>query len=204
MSINRFPLIALIIALTVLIWSALSPKDYLTWLLEVTPGVIGIVVMIATYKKFRLTDFLYAVILIHCCILFVGGKYTYAENPLFEYLKHFAGWQRNNYDKLGHFFQGFAPALVARELMMRRKIVSSRKWAAFFAISVVMLISSGYELFEWGSAVVLGQSADDFLGTQGDQWDTQSDMLFALIGALSALVFFSRIHDKFLLRTGKK
>ncbi len=184
--------------LLILIWSAINPKDYFTWVLEVAPGVIGVTVLILTYKRFKFTDFVYVLILIHCFILFFGGKYTYAENPLFEYFKITFDLQRNNYDKLGHFAQGFVPSLIVRELFIRLKIVTRSGWMVFLILSVAMFISSVYELIEWLASILTGESAEAFLGTQGYIWDTQSDMLFALLGSLTAIVFFSKIHDRYI------
>jgi putative membrane protein len=181
--------------LIVLIWSGIRPKDYFTWLLEVAPGIIGFILLAATYRKFRFTNFVYTLILIHCCILFVGGHYTYAEVPLFDWIKELTNGTRNNYDKVGHFAQGFVPALIARELFLRLNVVNEKKWASFFAVTSALAISALYELVEWWTSVLTGESAEAFLGTQGYVWDTQSDMLWALIGATAAVVLFSRYHD---------
>lgn len=187
-----------------LIWSVINPKDYFTWILEVAPGVAGFIVLYITYKWFRFTDFIYTMILIHCCILFVGGHYTYAEVPLFDWLKELVHGARNNYDKVGHFAQGFSPALIARELFLRLKIVNSRVWTGYFAISVALAISALYELIEWWTALLTSESAEAFLGTQGYIWDTQSDMFWALIGSLAAIIFLSRYHDAKIRKTEKK
>ncbi len=198
MNMNKKHLYLLGAFLLILIWSAINPKDYFTWVLEVAPGVIGVTVLILTYKRFKFTDFVYVLILIHCFILFFGGKYTYAENPLFEYFKITFDLQRNNYDKLGHFAQGFVPSLIVRELFIRLKIVTRSGWMVFLILSVAMFISSVYELIEWLASILTGESAEAFLGTQGYIWDTQSDMLFALLGSLTAIVFFSKIHDRYI------
>lgn len=181
-----------VIFLVVLIWSGIQPKSQATWVLEVLPAVIGALILVFTYQKFRLTTLLYVLILLHCIILMVGGHYTYAEVPLFDGL---FGAQRNNYDKLGHFAQGFVPALIAREIFIRKHVVNGRGWLNFFVICIAMTLSAVYELVEWGVAVISGEGADAFLGTQGYVWDTQSDMAMALIGALCALIFVSKIHD---------
>ena len=181
-----------IIFLVVLIWSGIQPKSQTTWVLEVLPAVIGALILAFTYQKFRLTTLLYVLILLHCIILMVGGHYTYAEVPLFDGL---FGAERNNYDKLGHFVQGFVPALIAREVLIRKSVVNGRGWLNFFVICIAMTLSAVYELVEWGVAVISGEGADAFLGTQGYVWDTQSDMAMALIGALCALIFLSKIHD---------
>jgi len=186
----------IIIFLTFLVWSGIYPKDYLTWALEVSPAVIGFIVLAATYRLFPLTPLLYTLILIHCIVLMVGGHYTYAEVPLFEYLKPILGFERNNFDKLGHFLQGFVPALIAREILVRKAVIASSKWRNFFIICFCLAFSAFYELIEWTVAIVSETAADAFLGTQGYIWDTQSDMAFALVGAIAALALLGRIHDR--------
>ena len=176
----------------VLIWSGINPKDQFTWFLEVIPALIGAVVMAATYKSFRLTPLLYFFILAHCIVLMVGGHYTYAEVPLFDNL---FGATRNNYDKLGHFFQGFVPALLAREILLRKNVVSSKTWLNIIIVSICLAFSALYELIEWWVALATGENAEAFLGTQGYVWDTQSDMAWALAGAILSLVLLSRLHD---------
>ena len=185
------------IFLAVLIWSGIQPKSQTTWVLEVLPAVIGALILVFTYQKFRLTTLLYVLILLHCIILMVGGHYTYAEVPLFDGL---FGAERNNYDKLGHFVQGFVPALIAREILIRKNVVNGRGWLNFFVICIAMTLSAVYELVEWAVAVISGEGADAFLGTQGYVWDTQSDMAMALIGAICALIFFSKRHDRQLAK----
>ena len=180
----------------VLIWSGIGPKDFPTWVLEVVPAVIGFVILAATYNSFRLTGILYALILAHCVILMVGGHYTYAEVPLFDYLKPVFGFERNNYDKLGHLAQGFVPAMIAREILIRKAIVSSAAWRNFLVVCICLALSAFYELIEWWVAIFSDTAAEAFLGTQGYVWDTQSDMAFALIGAVLALVLLGRIHDR--------
>ena len=182
--------------LTFLVWSGIYPKDYLTWALEVSPAVIGFIVLAATYRSFPLTPLLYTLILIHCIVLMVGGHYTYAEVPLFEYLKPILGFERNNFDKLGHFLQGFVPALIAREILVRKAVIDSSKWRNFFIVCFCLAFSALYELIEWAVAIVSGTGADAFLGTQGYIWDTQSDMAFALVGAIAALALLGHIHDR--------
>jgi len=186
----------LIIFLVVLVWSGVGPKDYLTWLLEVSPAVIGLLVLALTWRTFRLTTLLYVLILIHCIILMVGGHYTYAEVPLFDALKPVFGFERNNYDKVGHFFQGFVPALIAREILIRKNVIHSVRWRNFFIVCFCLALSALYELIEWAVAVISAAAAEAFLGTQGYAWDTQSDMAFALVGAITALVLLSRLHDR--------
>lgn len=193
------PLIMLAISILVLLWSLINPKEYFTAFLEVLPGVIGIAVLIFSYKNFRFTNFTYFLILLHCIILFAGGHYTYAEVPLFDWLKEIAGFERNNYDKLGHFAQGFVPAMIAREIFVRKNVIAKKSFLSFIVVSVCLAISAAYELIEWLVSVLTGDGGDAFLGTQGYIWDTQSDMLFALIGAVVAVIFFARIQDKAIL-----
>ena len=179
-----------------LLWSVINPKDYLTWFLEVFPALIAVAVMLATRTRFPLTPLLAVLILAHCIILMVGGHYTYAEVPLFDWLGKVFGWQRNNYDKLGHFAQGFVPALAAREILIRKKVVSTPAWRNFLIVSFCLGFSAFYELIEWRVAVESGEAADAFLGTQGDVWDTQSDMAWALGGAVAALALLGRLHNR--------
>jgi len=181
----------------IFVWSAINPKDQFTWLLEVFPAIIGLIVLAATYRSFRLTPLVYALILMHCIILMVGGHYTYAEVPGFDGLFGFA---RNNYDKLGHFAQGFVPAMVAREILIRKHVINGRYWRDFFIVSFCLGFSAFYELIEWWVALATGEGADAFLGTQGYIWDTQSDMALALLGAVIALLTLSGIHDTQLAR----
>jgi putative membrane protein len=179
----------------VLIWSGINPKDYYIWVLEVIPGVVGFIVLALTYRRFRFTNLLYTLMLIHCCILFAGGHYTYEEVPLFDWIRDLTNGTRNNYDKLGHFAQGFVPAMIARELFLRLKVVNGKVWTGFFCVCVALAISACYEFVEWWTAVLSGASAEAFLGTQGYVWDTQSDMLYAFIGSLAAVILFSKYHD---------
>ncbi len=180
----------------VFIWSAIGPRDRPTWYLEVFPVIIGVVVLALTYRPFRLTPLLYVLILLHCIVLLVGGHYTYAEVPLFNEMKTMFGFERNNFDKLGHLMQGFVPAMIARELIIRLDIIRGRHWRNFFIICFCMALSAFYELLEWWVALASEQAAEAFLGTQGYEWDTQSDMGYALIGAVAALMLLSRLHDK--------
>ena len=178
---------------SVLIWSGINPKDQFTWFLEVLPAIIGVVIMLGTYKQFKLTPILYWFILAHCIVLMVGGHYTYAEVPLFDNL---FGSERNNYDKVGHFFQGFVPALLAREILLRKNAVNGKGWLITFIISICLAFSAFYELLEWWVALLSGENAEAFLGTQGYIWDTQSDMGLALLGAICSLLVLSKVHDK--------
>ena len=182
--------------LALLALSGWRPYDRLTWLMEVLPVLIALPVMAATYRRHPLTPLLYACIFVHCAILMLGGAYTYARVPLGFVLQEWLQLDRNPYDKIGHLAQGFVPAMVAREILLRGAYVHERRMLAFLVGCVVLAISATYELIEWGAAVALGQGADEFLGTQGDPWDTQSDMLMALIGAVCALLFLSRSHDR--------
>ena len=185
------------IFLLTFIWSAINPKDYFTWILEVAPAVIGLGVLVSTRHSFPLTALLYGLILLHCVVLMVGAHYTYAEVPLFDGL---FGAERNNYDKLGHFIQGFVPAMIARELLIRKQVVNGAAWRNFIIVCFCLAFSAFYELLEWLAAVMAGSSAEAFLGTQGYQWDTQSDMALALLGAITALLLLGRIHDRQLER----
>jgi putative membrane protein len=188
--------ILLVLFFAVLIWSAIRPKEYFTWFLEVVPALIGLLVLIFTFKKFRLTNFLYTIIFIHCCILFVGGHYTYAEVPLFDWIKEFFHQSRNNYDKVGHFAQGFVPAFIIREIFIRKNILNNKNWLSFIIVSICMAISVTYEFIEWFVSIMTGDGGDAFLGTQGYVWDTQSDMLYATIGAIVGLVLLAKFHNK--------
>ncbi|WP_309640984.1 DUF2238 domain-containing protein [Flavobacterium sp.] len=179
-----------------LLLSAIHPKEYFTWFLEVVPALIGFVVLTLTYKRFAFTNFTYAFILLHCIILFVGGHYTYAEVPLFDWIKDTFHQSRNNYDKVGHFAQGFVPAMVVRELFVRKKVVANQAFFNFIIVSICLAISAAYEWIEWGVSITTGDGGDAFLGTQGYVWDTQSDMLFATIGAITMVLLFSKIQDK--------
>lgn len=191
----------LFIFFAVLLWSVIDPKDLFTWFLEVFPALIALIVLAKTYRTFPLTPLLYQLILLHCIILMVGGHYTYAEVPLFDWFKEWFGATRNNYDKLGHLAQGFVPALITRELVIRKQVIRGRGWQHFFCVCTALAISALYELLEWAVAIATGEGAEAFLGTQGYEWDTQSDMFYALIGSLAALLTLSRYHDRQLAQT---
>ena len=186
----------LFIYFAVFIWSALNPKDYFTWFLEVTPAFIALLVLVFTYNKFKFTSLVYTLILIHCIILMVGGHYTYAQVPAFDFIKEFFNQDRNNYDKLGHIAQGFIPAMIAREIIIRKNIISIEVWRNFFIVCFCLAFSAFYELIEWWVAILSNDSADDFLGTQGYIWDTQSDMAWALFGSILALLLLRKYHNK--------
>jgi putative membrane protein len=188
----------LIIVGIVFCWSGWRPYDRFTWWLETTPGLAGLVILLATYRRFPLTTLCYALIALHICVLCLGGHYTYARVPAFDWLRTIFGWQRNHYDRLGHFMQGFVPAIIAREVLIRLDVVNRKKWIPFLVVCVCLAISAFYELVEWWTALLSGSAANDFLGSQGDVWDTQADMCLALIGAVCALLFLSYFHDRAL------
>lgn len=200
----KFNTILLSTFAVVLIWSAINPHDYFTWFLEIAPAIIGLLVLVFTYKKFTFTNLTYFFILLHCCILFIGGHYTYAEVPLFNWLKEVFHHSRNNYDKVGHYMQGFVPAMVARELLIRKEVLKKVSWLPFLTVCICMAISVAYEFLEWLVAIGSGESAESFLGTQGYIWDTQSDMLYATIGAICMLLFLSKIQNKQIEGLAKK
>lgn len=186
----------IIVFLGVLTWSGINPKDFMTWCLEVAPAVAGGIILWFTRERFPLTPLAYVLILVHCVILMVGGHYTYADVPIGEWFRELTDGSRNNYDKLGHLAQGFIPAIVARELVIRLDVFNSRRWRDFFIVCFCLGLSAFYELIEWWVALVSDEAADSFLGTQGYIWDTQSDMGWALFGALAALLLLSRLHDR--------
>lgn len=185
-----------------LVASGWAPHDRATWLMEVLPVMVALPLLAATHGRYPLTPLLYACIFVHAGVLMLGGAYTYARVPLGFELQEWLHLARNPYDKIGHFAQGFVPALAAREVLIRGQHVRGRRMLAVLVVCVVLAISATYELIEWGAALAMGQGADEFLGTQGDAWDTQSDMFFALIGAITALVCCSRLHDRQLARLG--
>ncbi len=196
-------LAALLLSLAaVFVWSAVRPHDYFTWFLETWPAMVGVAVLVATHRRFRFTTLVYGMIWVHAVVLLVGGHYTYAEVPLFDWIRAHWHLARNDYDRVGHFVQGFVPALVAREVLIRQRIVRGRGWLAFVVVCICLAISATYELLEWRVAVATGSAADAFLGTQGDPWDTQEDMATALVGAIAALLFVSRWHDRKIARLG--
>jgi putative membrane protein len=188
-------ILCIVIFFIVIIWSGIKPHDYFTWILEVFPGVIGFLVLWLTYRRFSFTNFVYLLVMIHCCILFVGGHYTYAEEPFFNWIKETFNLSRNNYDKLGHLAQGFFPAILTRELLIRLNVVQKKGWLFFIVVSICLAISAVYELVEALASMLTGEAADAFLGTQGYVWDTQTDMLMALVGAVVALLALSRFHN---------
>ena len=179
-----------------LVISAIQPKDYFTWFLEVLPALLAFAVLAWTYRQFRFTDMVYLLILVECYILFIGGHYTYAEVPLFNWIRDYLGGTRNNYDKLAHFTQGFIPAMLVRELLLRFQVIARKSWLPFVVVCICVTISVLYEFFEWFMAVATGEAAEAFLGTQGYEWDTQSDMLMAMIGATVAMLTMARWQDR--------
>jgi putative membrane protein len=190
-------LAAVLVALAV---SAIRPHDAFTWLLEVAPILIGAPILIATHRRFPLTPLLCVLLSIHALILMVGGHYTYAEVPLGFWVRDALGLARNHYDRLGHFAQGFVPAILAREILVRRSPLRPGRWLAFLVVCVCLAFSAFYELVEWWTALLSGEAATAFLGTQGDPWDTQWDMFLALVGAVTSLLVLSRVHDRQLAR----
>ena len=186
----------LFVTLVVLTWSGLHPRDRFTWLLEVAPALIAFPVIALTYRSFRLTNLVYVGIALHATILMVGGHYTYAQVPLFNWIRDEFGLARNDYDRLGHLAQGFFPALIAREILVRRRVLARGSWLFFLVVCICLAISASYELIEWAVAELSGEDAVAFLATQGDIWDTQEDMAFALLGSILAQVLLSKLHDR--------
>jgi putative membrane protein len=202
MTAARLRILLLAAGLAILVWSGIGPRDRGTWLMEVTPALLALPILLATHRRFPLTSLLYVLVTVHAAILCVGGHYTYAEVPAGFWFRDLLGLSRNHYDRLGHLFQGLVPALIARELLLRKTPLRPGGWVFALATSVAMAVSALYELVEWLAAVLLGQGADAFLGTQGDPWDTQWDMFMALIGALLAQVLLSRWQDAQIARLG--
>ncbi len=200
MSGARLHLALLVIGLAVLAWSAWHPHDYFTWFLEVIPAIVGGAILVAMYPRFRFTDLVYVLILVHAVILMIGGHYTYAEMPLFSWLRDEFGLARNYYDRVGHIAQGFVPAMIAREVLLRRSPLRPGKWLFFIVVCIGLAISAFYEFIEWWVAVASGTAADAFLATQGDVWDTQWDMFMAFCGAIVAQLLLAGLHDRQLAR----
>ena len=197
---GREPRVLLGVGAAALLVSGIAPHDRLTWLLEVAPILIAMPVLVATARRFPLTPFAYRLIFVHALILMLGGHYTYAEVPLGDWVADALGLARNPYDRLGHLAQGFVPAIVVREILIRRSPLRPGRWLTFLVVCVCLAISAAYELVEWWSALIGGENADAFLGTQGDQWDTQWDMFTALVGAIAALALLGRYHDRQIAR----
>ena len=192
----------IVVFLAVLVWSGIEPKDRMTWFLEVLPAVLGGLVLWSARVRFPLTTLVYVLILVHCVILMIGGRYTYAEVPLGDWIRDAFDGTRNNYDKIGHFVQGFVPALIARELVIRLGVFNSAAWRNFFIVCFCLGFSAFYELIEWWVALLSDEAAEAFLGTQGYAWDTQSDMGWALFGAVLGLLLLGRWHDRQLRARG--
>lgn len=195
---KHFHIFLLATLFLIFVWSFINPHDLFTWFLEIFPAVIGISIVIVIYPKFKFTNLVYFLIWIHAIILIVGGHYTYAEMPLFNWLRDTFDLSRNYYDRLGHFAQGFIPAMVIREVFIRKSVVKSSKWLFFIVVSICLAISAAYELLEFTVAMLTGTAAESFLGTQGDIWDTQWDMLYALVGSITSLLFLKKAHNKAL------
>jgi putative membrane protein len=202
-STDRFlPLVLLVATVVALVVSGINPHDRVTWLLEVAPVLIGLPLLLVTYRRFPLTNLLYVLLFVHALILIVGGHYTYARVPVGFWFQELFDLSRNHYDRLGHLAQGFVPAILAREILLRTSPLESGKWLFFLVVSVCLAFSAFYELIEWWTALIGGGSADDFLGSQGDVWDAQWDMFLALIGAITSQLLLSGWHDRALARLG--
>ncbi len=200
---RREPAVLLALLAVALVLSGLQPHDRFTWFLEVAPVLIGVPILLATYRRFPLTPLAYRLLFLHALVLIVGGHYTYAEVPLGFWLKNAFGFARNHYDRIGHFAQGFVPAILAREILRRKVGLRAGGWLFFLVTCVCLALSACYELFEWATAVATGSKAPAFLGTQGDPWDTQWDMLWALIGALTSQLLLARFHDRQLVSAAR-
>ncbi len=200
---STYPFLCLIAVTAVFLWSAINPHDRTTWWMEVAPALIALPLLLATYRRFPLTTLTYILIAIHMMILMVGGHYTYALVPLFDWLRDITGGTRNSFDGIGHLAQGFIPAIIMRELMIRTSTLSPGKWMAAVIAASCLGISALYEIIEWIAAVLMGTGAEAFLGTQGDEWDTQKDMALAGVGAVLALIFLSRLHDRSLAKLNR-
>ena len=199
---STYDIVLLVIVTAVFLWSAISPHDRFTWVLEVVPVMLGVPFLVYLYPRFRFTPLVTTLIAVHAVILMVGGKYTYAEVPLGFWMARTFNFTRNHYDRIGHFAQGFVPALIAREVLIRRSPLRGSRWLPFFVVCFCLALSALYELIEFWTAIATGAASDAFLGTQGDPWDTQWDMMLALIGAIVGLTVLSSWHDRQLRRVG--
>ena len=195
---GRLIFLWLFIFFLVLLWSGISPHDRFTWILEVFPAILGLGILIATYRQFQFTKLAYWLTLVHAIILMIGGHYTYAEVPFFNWIRDEFHLGRNHYDKVGHFAQGFIPTIIVREILIRKSPIKHGKWLSFMVICVSLALSATYEFFEWWISEITGTAAEAFLGTQGYVWDTQSDMFMALLGAITSLGLLSRVHNRAL------
>lgn len=196
MSPSRTHLLLLITFLAILVWSGINPKDYFIWFLEVAPAIVGAAVLVAIYPKVKLTMLVYCLIWLHALVLMLGGHWTYSEMPLFSWLRDEYGLARNYYDRVGHIMQGFVPAIIAREILLRNSVVRGRGWLFFIVTCICLAVSAFYEFIEWWVAIASGSAADEFLATQGDIWDTQWDMFLALCGAIASQILLTRWHDR--------
>jgi putative membrane protein len=202
-SSSEYPLALLLIVLTFCVWSGISPQDTrLTWILETFPFFIALPVMLLTYRRFPLTGLTYTLIAIHAMILMLGGHYSYAKVPLGFWMEDWFGWTRNNYDKIGHFMQGFAPTIYVREIVTRTSPLKPGKWLGFISVAVPLAFSALYEIIEWLASLSNPTDTEAFLGTQGYIWDTQTDMFMCLIGSVVSLALLTRLHNKYLSRMG--
>lgn len=198
MKIRPFNLFLILSLIVIFLWSVIRPHDHFTWFLEVAPVIIGTVFLLATFRRFTFTQLLYLLLWLHAIVLIVGGHYTYALNPLFEWIKTTFDLTRNYYDRLGHFFQGFVPAILAREVLLRFSPLNRGKWLNFIVVCICLAVSAFYELVEWWVAAATGEAAESFLGTQGDVWDSQWDMFMCLVGAVCAIALLGVLHDRYL------
>lgn len=180
----------------ILVWSGIDPKDHFIWILEVFPAIVGAVVLVAIYPRVKLTMLVYCLIWLHALVLMLGGHWTYGEMPLFSWLRDEYGLARNYYDRVGHVMQGFVPAIIAREILLRNGVVKGRGWLFFIVTCLCLAVSAFYEFIEWWVAIASGSAADEFLATQGDIWDTQWDMFLALCGAIVSQILLARWHDR--------
>ncbi|HEV8647064.1 MAG TPA: DUF2238 domain-containing protein [Burkholderiales bacterium] len=180
----------------ILVWSGINPKVHFVWFLEVFPAIVGAVVLVAIYPRVKLTMLVYCLIWLHALVLMLGGHWTYAEMPLFSWVRDEYGLARNYYDRVGHIMQGFVPAIIAREILLRNGVVKGRGWMFFIVTCICLAVSAFYEFIEWWVAIASGSAADEFLATQGDIWDTQWDMFLALCGAIASQLILTRWHDR--------
>ena len=200
---KRYHIILLIVVLVFWVWSGIKPQDTrLTWVLETFPFIIALPVMLITYKRFQLTDLTYTLIAIHAMILMLGGHYSYAKVPLGFWMEEWFGWTRNNYDKIGHLMQGFGPAIYTREIIARTSPLKRGKWLGFMSVAVPLAFSAIYEIIEWLASLTNPTDTEAFLGTQGYIWDTQTDMFLCLIGSILALIFLTKLHNRYLSKIG--
>jgi putative membrane protein len=203
MSTNKYPIILLVIVLVFWIWSGIGLHDTrLTWVLETAPCMIAFPMMLFTYKRFPLTNLTYTLIAVHAMILMLGGHYSYAKVPIGFWMEDWFGWSRNNYDKIGHFMQGFGPAIYTREILARTSPLRSGKWLSFISVAIPLSFSALYEIVEWLASLSNPTDTEAFLGTQGYFWDTQTDMLWCLIGSIVALILLTKLHNTYLQRIG--